>query len=97
MSMQSTGLSKEERGAGAFRPLTIKVNTAAAMSGVSPAKIWAMIKDGRLPVTRLDGSTLVHYAEFESLLLTPDAPDAPKKITPTTRKTAAKATTEATA
>jgi hypothetical protein len=85
MSVQSIGLSKEERGASAFRPMTITVNTASALSGISAAKIWGLIKSGRLPVTRIDGRTLVHFQAFEQLVLTPDAPDAPKKKTPTTR------------
>jgi hypothetical protein len=50
-----------------------------------------------LPVTRLDGRTLVHFDQFEALLMTPDAPDAPKKQTPTTRKAATKVTVEASA
>jgi hypothetical protein len=59
MSIPSTGLSKEECGAGAFRPMTITVNTASALSGVSPAKIWGLIKVGGC---RLHGSTAARWS-----------------------------------
>jgi hypothetical protein len=67
MSVQSIGLSKEERCASAFRPMTITVNTASALSGISAAKIWGLIKSGRLPVTRIDGRTLVPFPSVRGL------------------------------
>jgi excisionase family DNA binding protein len=97
MSQTSTGLSKEERGAGAFRPLTITANTASALSGISPSKIWLMIKAGDLPVTRVGGRTLIHYDAFEALVLKPDGVDAPKRKMPVNRRTAAKAAAKAAA
>jgi hypothetical protein len=94
MSIQSNGLSKEERGAGAFRPLTITVQTGASMSGVSAGKIWQLIKANRLPIVRIDGRTLLIYSGFEQMFLTAAASDAPKKKMPAKRRAATEASTE---
>jgi excisionase family DNA binding protein len=78
MSLMSTGLADEERRAtntsksskpARVRPLTITVATACAMSGLGPSKIWGLIREGKLPVTRFGHRTLIHFAEFEALVL----------------------------
>jgi hypothetical protein len=78
MSLMSTGLADEERRtttskspkhSAPIRPVTITVQTACAMSGLSPSKIWMFIRDGLLPVTRFGTRTLLHFDPFEAPLL----------------------------
>jgi hypothetical protein len=74
MSQASTGLGHDERRAGPLKPLTVTVGAASAISGISTSKIWVLIKQGVLPVTRLGRCTLVHYAPLEELILSGGQP-----------------------
>jgi excisionase family DNA binding protein len=99
MSIMSTGFGDDERRntsstSASLKPLTITVATACALSGLGPSKIWGLIREGKLPVTRMGHRTLVHYAPFEALVL---APGGAIRKTPTTRKVAAKAVPKASA
>jgi predicted DNA-binding transcriptional regulator AlpA len=78
MSLMSTGLSKEERCCSSsksrkptthIRPITITVQVAAALSGLSTATIWNHLKSGLLPASQLGGRTLINFDAFEALLL----------------------------
>jgi excisionase family DNA binding protein len=93
MSIMSTGLGHDERRAVAPKPLTITVNTACVLSGFGPTRIWQFIREGRLPVTRVGNRTLIHFAAFEAMLLSPDGPHTARKKTPHNRKAAADAAT----
>jgi hypothetical protein len=88
MSVMSTGLGDDERRAATPKPITITVSTACALSGLGPTKIWALIRDGSLPVSRFARRTLIHYAPFEALLL---HGSHPPRQTPSKRKAAAEA------
>jgi len=88
----STGLGDDERRAATPKPLTITVSTACALSGLGPTKIWTFVREGKLPVTRFGHRTLIHFAPFEALLLSPDRPQALRK-TPRKHKAATEATT----
>jgi excisionase family DNA binding protein len=78
MSTMSTGLSDEERRAGArgkgrafdqdTKPLTVTVETVCALTGLGLTKVWQLIRDGKLEVTRIGNRTLVRYASLERLL-----------------------------
>jgi hypothetical protein len=80
MSIPSTGLSHDERQAGALRPLAVSVRIAAQLSGLSVRKIWSLIKDGRLDVARVDGRTLPKFESLERLLASGgDTPPAARR------------------
>ncbi len=85
MSIMSTGLGDDERRVAAPKPLTITVSTACALSGLGPTTIWGFIRDELLPVTRMGNRTLIHYAPFEALLLSPDKSQSARQ-TPRKRK-----------
>jgi excisionase family DNA binding protein len=70
----------ERRVAPSLKPVTITVSTACALSGLGATKIWQLIRDGRLPATRVGNRTLIHYASFEALLLDPAARAARKRM-----------------
>ena len=74
MSIASTGLGDEGRHPGKLKPLTVTVGAAAAISGISTSKLWQMIKNGTLPVTRLGRRTLIHFAALEALMLSGGKP-----------------------
>jgi excisionase family DNA binding protein len=74
MSIASTGLGDEGRHGGAIKPLTVTVQTASVISGISPSKLWGLIKDGVLPVTRLGRRTLIHFSGLEALMLSSGTP-----------------------
>jgi hypothetical protein len=83
MSISSTGLSREERAAGAgLKPLSLTVKATCALTGLGPTKVWELIRDGRLEVARIDGRTLVKYPSVERLL----SPDQDEQPTPGKRK-----------
>jgi hypothetical protein len=87
MSIPSTGLSREERSAGGgLKPLTLTVKATCMVTGLGPTKVWGLIRDGRLEVTRVDGRTLVKFGSVERLL-SPDQNErrAPRE-TPRKRK-----------
>jgi excisionase family DNA binding protein len=102
MSIMSTGLGDDERrntsttpktgSATTHKPLTITVATACAMSGLGPSKIWNLIREGKLPVTRFGHRTLVHFAPFEELVL---AVGGVKRKTPSKRRADTTAASEA--
>jgi fucose 4-O-acetylase-like acetyltransferase len=68
MSIASTGLGDEGRRGGAIKPLAVSVNTAAVLSGFSPSKIWSLIKNGDLRVSRIGKRTLIIYSSLEALI-----------------------------
>jgi excisionase family DNA binding protein len=86
MSIMSTGLGSGERLVAGAKPITITVSTACTLSGLGATKIWAFIREGKLPVTRFGQRTLIHYGPFESLLLTTQAP---RRVIPRKDKAAA--------
>ena len=47
---------------------TVSVHAAARLLGVSPQLIYAMAKDGRLPVVRIGGRVLVRRKTVANLL-----------------------------
>jgi excisionase family DNA binding protein len=79
MSIYSTGLSPEERSAGGamkLKPLAVTVNTACALTGLGPTKIWSLIKEDRLEAVRVDRRTLIKFSSLERLL---DSQHAPRR------------------
>jgi hypothetical protein len=72
---------------GDHEPLTITVNVACFLSGLGPTVIWGLIKQGKLPVSRFNRRTLVHYRPFRELLL--DGSHPPRKTPSNKRKAAA--------
>jgi len=77
MTIPSKGLSRDERPAGGgLKPLSVTVNTACALTGLGPTKIWSLIKEKRLEVKRLDGRTLIKFPSLEKLL-TPEQDEQP--------------------
>ena len=69
MSIPSTGLSHHElRPGGKIKPLAVTVSTACTVSGLGATKIWSLIKEKRLEVTRIDRRTLIKFASLERLL-----------------------------
>ena len=45
-------------------PLAYRVDDAAAIIGVSDSKVWTLIREGRLPARRLDGSTVIRHEDL---------------------------------
>jgi hypothetical protein len=85
MSISSTGLSCDERLAGAgLKPLSLTVKSTCALTGLGPTKVWELIRDGRLEVARIDGRTLVLYPSVQRLLSLNEQP--PPRNTPRKQK-----------
>jgi excisionase family DNA binding protein len=66
--MCSTETNAMEREIPAIQPITVGAKDAAAMTGLSRATIWNMIKDGRLSSVRIGRRTLVRVSSIEALL-----------------------------
>ncbi|MGI3903065.1 MAG: SWIB/MDM2 domain-containing protein [Janthinobacterium lividum] len=47
-----------------FVPLAYRVDDAAAVIGVSDGKVWRLIREGRLPARKLDGSTIIRQEDL---------------------------------
>ena len=48
--------------------LAYRVNDAATVIGVSGSKVWTLIREGRLPARRLDGSTIVRHEDLVAFI-----------------------------
>src|ERR1700746_2972601 len=95
MSTSSTGLSRDERSAGAGRkpsagadlkPLTLTVKATCLVTGLGSAQVWGLIREGRLEVTRVDGRTLVKFSSVERLLSPDQNEQRAPRNTPRKRK-----------
>jgi hypothetical protein len=80
MSIASTGLGHEGRRAGAIKPVTVTIQTASVISGISQSKLWSLIKQGKLPVSRIGKRTLIIYSGLEEMLLA--SADKPPRAMP---------------
>ncbi len=65
-------------------PLAYRVDEVAALIGMSGSKVWSLIREGRLPARRLDGSTIVRHEDLTAFIdalplvrQLVDAPDTP--------------------
>jgi hypothetical protein len=85
MSIPSTGLSQNERRAGALRPLNVSVRVASQLSGLSVRTIWNLIRAGRLDVARIGGRTLPSFKSLEGLL-TSGGDTQPERPAPAPRR-----------
>lgn len=56
------------RSSRAHQPLAVSVDRAAAMLGVSPSKLWDMLRSAELPRVRLGGRTVVRVSDLEAYL-----------------------------
>lgn len=48
--------------------LAYRVEAAAGLINISTSKMWALVKDGRVPVRKLDGATLILHEELVAFL-----------------------------
>jgi len=49
-----------------MEPLTLSVNDAAKVLGVSSRTVWALITDGKLPAVKLGKRTLIRHADLQT-------------------------------
>ena len=75
-------------------PIAYRVDDAAAVIGVSDGKVWRLIREGRLPARKLDGSTIIRHEDLVAFIdglpparelveIPPMSPSAvPKSISP---------------
>jgi hypothetical protein len=49
-------------------PLTVRPRTAATVIGVGHSKLWELIRDGELKVSRIGRVTLVHVDSIRELI-----------------------------
>lgn len=49
-------------------PLAYRVDDAAAIIGVSGSKVWSLIREGRLPARRIDGSTIIRHEDLVAFI-----------------------------
>jgi hypothetical protein len=55
-------------GGSGLKPLSVTVPTALALTGIGRTKLYALIKAGRVKVTKIDNRTLVNFASLENLI-----------------------------
>jgi hypothetical protein len=72
MSVCSTGLSRDERGAGA-KPLSVTVAMARQITGLGNTTIWLLLKDGTLESVSVGRRRLILFPSLERLLAPKDA------------------------
>jgi hypothetical protein len=53
---------------GYIEPLTVRPRAAAAAVGVGHSKLWELIRDGQLKVSRIGRVTLVHVDSIRELI-----------------------------
>ena len=53
---------------GCIEPLTVRPRAAAAAIGVGHNKLWELIRDGQLKVSRIGRVTLVHVDSIRELI-----------------------------
>ncbi len=51
-----------------LQPLAYRVDNAAALIGVSDSKVWSLIREGRLPARKLDGSTVIRHEDLTAFI-----------------------------
>lgn len=51
------------------RPIALRINDAAAASGLSRSKIYQLISEGRLPAIKAGGRRLIMRADLEAFLI----------------------------
>lgn len=49
-------------------PLAYRIDDAAAVIGVSDGKVWRLIREGRLPARKLDGSTIIRHEDLVAFI-----------------------------
>jgi excisionase family DNA binding protein len=84
MSVQTTGLSREERKGARSTPrsatmpapgaLTITVAHFKALSSLSHTTTYALIKKGKLRTVKIGGRTLIFYDSVKKLFAPEEAP-----------------------
>ena len=63
-------IEQEGYGGGPLKPLTVSVQTAAALLGVGTTSIWGLIASRRIQVIRIGRRTLVVMTSLEALVAT---------------------------
>lgn len=51
----------------AFEPLTVRIATAAQLTGISRSRLYELIQNGDLEVVRVGRCTLVSYRSLKAL------------------------------
>lgn len=51
-------------------PIAVRVNDAARMSGLSRSRLYELAKDGRLPMKKVTGRTLIMVDDLRRLIET---------------------------
>ena len=49
-------------------PFAYRVDDAAAVIGVSSSKVWSLIREGRLPARKIDGSTIILHEDLKTFI-----------------------------
>jgi len=57
-----------DRMAPQFRPLSVTVETACALSGLGRTTIYALAKQNRLRIVKVGARSLIPYADLEKLV-----------------------------
>ena len=66
MSIQSTGLSRQELGGA--KPLAVTVKKACDLIGVGNTTMYALIRDGRVKTKTIGRRRLIIYSSLEELV-----------------------------
>jgi hypothetical protein len=80
-SPEASGVAKTQVRVGASdtdRPLTVTIQSARKISGLSNTTLWALVSDGTLESVHVGRRRLVTYASLEKLL-TPSGKPQPRR------------------